>query len=412
MNILKKKVEEPKLRACTVSEQIEDFDLLIEDMETLLGEDWGDLGFDDAIRFFDQPDASDLEFIALAISGTDSARIKKAEDVIRAAKTHGIKVLIVAGDLGASILHTLLRSGADEFLPYPLPENELSSTVEKITKPEPEIVQYAQPQMAMNGFSRNGQLIAIHGMSGGVGATSIAVNLAHELANPGKKEKPLRTLLIDMDLQFGAISSYLDLERKTSVLQLLSDTEVMDDDSFAQAITKISENFSVLTSPADLIPLDLIDSQDVERILNMARKHFDVIIVDMPKTVANWTDCVLREADQYYGIIDLDMRTTQNIMRLVGLLEAEQQPYGKIHYILNRAPKFTDLNGKGRIKRLSEALGLEMDAFLSDGGKQVSQACDQGEPLAEVAPKNQLRKDIQKLSKLIFDALPEDAKVA
>ena len=60
-------------------------------------------------------------------------------------------------------------------------------------------------------------------MSGGVGATSIAVNLAHELANPGKKEKPLRTLLIDMDLQFGAISSYLDLERKTSVLQLLSD---------------------------------------------------------------------------------------------------------------------------------------------------------------------------------------------
>ena len=149
--------------------------------------------------------------------------------------------------MGANILHTLLRSGADEFLPYPLPENELSSTVEKITKPEPEIVQYAQPQMAMNGFSRNGQLIAIHGMSGGVGATSIAVNLAHELANPGKKEKPLRTLLIDMDLQFGAISSYLDLERKTSVLQLLSDTEVMDDDSFAQAITKISENFSVLT---------------------------------------------------------------------------------------------------------------------------------------------------------------------
>ena len=152
MNILKKKVDEPKLRACTVSEQIEDFDLLIEDMETLLGEDWGDLGFDDAIRFFDQPDASDLEFIALAISGTDTARIKKAEDVIRAAKTHGIKVLIVAGDLGANVLHSLLRSGADEFLPYPLPENELSTTVEKITKPGPEIVQYAQPQMAMNGF--------------------------------------------------------------------------------------------------------------------------------------------------------------------------------------------------------------------------------------------------------------------
>ena len=53
--------------ACTVCRDVQNFDLLIVDMEEVMGEQWGDLGFEDALQFFEQPEASDLEFIALAI---------------------------------------------------------------------------------------------------------------------------------------------------------------------------------------------------------------------------------------------------------------------------------------------------------------------------------------------------------
>lgn len=102
----------------------------------------------------------------------------------------------------------------------------------------------------------------------------------------------------------------------------------------------------------------------------------------------------------------------ENIIRFVNLLEQEQQPFGKIRYILNRAPKFTDLNGKGRIKRLSDALGMEFEFMLPDGGKQVTQCSDQGDALGKVAAKNPLSKEIQKVVKRLFEDLPQEVKAA
>jgi pilus assembly protein CpaE len=70
----------------------------------------------------------------------------------------------------------------------------------------------------------------------------------------------------------------------------------------------------------------------------------------------------------------------------------------KLRYILNRTPKFTDLTGRSRIKRMAETLEISLDVHLPDGGKQVTQATDHGLPLAENCAKNPLRKEIAKLA--------------
>lgn len=398
------------IRACTISQDISKFDLLIEDMEALLGEAWGDLEYDAATSFINQKDGQYLEFIAIAVDEhIADAAVTKVVKIIQAATERDIKSIIVANNVTPIHLHRLLRAGANEFVPYPLPENELADTVARVLSTG---AKGALPQHVTPGLSRNGMVFAIQGMAGGVGASTLAANLAWEFAHTDKKGTPLRTLLIDLDLQYGAIATYLDLEPKTSVLQLLSDTETMDDDSFSQAITKVSETLTVLTTPAEVVPLDLIGAADIDRLFKMARRHFDIIIVDMPKTVTSWTDAVLRDCDQFFALIDLDIRSTKNVVRLVNLLDQEQQPFGKIRYLLNRAPKFTDLNGKGRIKRLSDVLGIEFEILLPDGGKQVSQSCDQGETLAKVAAKNPLRKEMLKLAKTLFDELPQEIKAA
>jgi pilus assembly protein CpaE len=394
--------EASPLLACTISRDVQNFDLLIEDMETLLGESWGDLGFGDAIAFFQQPDAETLEFIAMAVDAEDESNLILLGEIISQAKARGIKVILIADDVTPAALHQLLRQGADEFVPYPLPENELMAAVERIRTPEPEIHYAPAPAQtgpAKSKHNREGVVIAVHGLAGGTGATTLAVNLGWELSHVAKKgETQPRVCILDFDLQFGTVSTYFDLPRREAVFEMLSDTENMDDDVFMQALMGDDDNLQVLTSPADIIPLDLLTPEDIMAVIEHARRQFDYVLIDMPKTLVVWTEAVLNAAHVYLATLELDMRAAQNALRLKRALQAEDLPFDKLRFVLNRAPKFTDLNGKSRVKRLAESLGISIDVLMPDGGKPVVQAGDHGQPLAQSAAKNPLRKEIAKLA--------------
>jgi len=388
--------------ACTISRDVQEFDLLIEDMETELGEGWGDLSVEDALAFFDQPDAESLEFIAVAMDDRDEADLARFAEVIRAASVRGIKSIVIAEEVSPIALHQLLKMGAEEFVPYPLPEGALRDAIERLRRPEPDPApapppHSPQPTLHKPGGGHRGAVFGVHGLAGGVGATTFAVNLAWELTNIDK-DKPPRVCLIDLDLQTGSVSTYLDLPRRDAVYELLSDTEAADEESFKAALLTFNDKLHVFTAPSEMLPLDLISSEDVARIVDMARAYFDYVVIDMPTTLVMWTETVLNAADVYFAPIELDMRSAQNALRMIRLLKSEDLPHEKLRYVLNRAPKFTDLSGKGRVKRMAESLDIEIGVQLPDGGKQVTQACDHGLPLAENAAKQPLRKEILKIA--------------
>ncbi|MDA7425498.1 AAA family ATPase [Thalassococcus lentus] len=385
--------------ACTISRDVQEFDLLIEDMELILGEHWGDLGFEEALPFMNQPEASQLEFVAMAIDSQDEPEIARLGTIITGAKEKGIKVILIAEDVTPAALHQLLRTGADEFVPYPLPEGELAAAVERLRMPEPVAAPEAAETVRLRGDG-DGVLIAVQGLAGGAGSSTIAVNLAYELATANKEKNP-RVCLMDFGLQFGSVATYLDLPRREAVMELLSDVDSMDGESFAQALVSFEDKMQVLTSPADVLPLDMLGAGEVEKLLDVAREHFDYVIVDMPGTLVQWTETVLNEAQVYFAVIGLDMRSAQNTLRLKRALQAEDLPFEKLRFVLNRAPKFTDLQGKSRVKRMAESLGISIDIQFPDGGKIVDQACDHGLPLASHAAKNPLRKEIVKLAETL-----------
>lgn len=392
------------ITACTVSRDVQNFDLLIEDMESELGESWGDLGFTDALVFLRQPEASALEFIAIAVDDDDDSQLPLIRDLIQTAKSMEIKVILIAEELSPMVLHQLLRLGADDFVPYPLPEGALHEAIERIRKPAPVAAAAAAaavaPAVPANG--RDGVLLPVHGLAGGVGATTFAVNLAWELATVDKKAPP-KVCLIDLDLQFGSCSTFLDLPRRETIYELLSDTSVMDRDAFRQALLPFNDKLHVFTAPYDMLPLDLETGEDIQRIIDMARAEFDFVVIDMPSTVVQWTETVLTNAQVYFALLELDMRSAQNALRLIRAFKAEELPVEKLRFALNRAPGFTDLAGKSRAKRLAESLDIKLDLWLPDGQKPVTQANDHGLPLGEAAAKNALRKEIQKLAKSLYD---------
>lgn len=397
--------------ACTVSRDVQNFDLLIEDMELALGENWGDLGFAEALAFFGQPDAEKLEFIALALDDSDEDNLVLMGEIITQAKSKGIKVILIAEDVTPASLHQLLRQGADEFVPYPLPEQELQAAIDRVRAPDKEEASLAVQSTTLSSDedSKDGALIIVHGLAGGTGSTTLAVNLAWELATINKEDSP-KVCILDLDLQFGSVATFLDLPRREVVFEMLSETTSMDDEVFGQALLGYEEKLQVLTAPSDLIPLDLISSEDVDRVVAMARRHFDYVIVDVPTTLVQWSETLLHSAHVYFAMIELDMRSAQNVLRLKRALQSEDLPFEKLRFALNRAPKFTDLNGKSRVKRMAESLGISIDLQLPDGGKQVPQGADHGLPLATSAPKNPLRKEIAKLAASLHELSQDSQK--
>lgn len=405
--------QEPQpIIACTVSRDVQVFDLLIEDMEAALGEQWGDLSFEDVLPFLAQPEAKTLRFLTIAMNSEDEARLPAISAIINQAKSQGVKVILITEDVSPAILHNLLREGGDEFVPYPLPEGELERAIERVMNPTepvaaiPDDDEPSRPKV--EGGDRNGVVIPVHGLAGGIGATTMAINLAWELATV-EKDSDIKVCVLDFDLQFGSTSTYLDLARRETVVELLTDTESMDSESFMQALSVFEDKLHVLTAPFDMIPLDLITPDDISRIIAMASSHFDYVVIDMPSTMVEWSQTVLEAAHVYFAMIELDMRSAQNTLRLKRAMQAEDLPFEKIRFILNRAPGFTDLNGKGRVKRLGESLGISVEVMMPDGGKPVAQNADQGVPMGMGIPKNPLRKEIAKLAKSVHDVNVSDA---
>ena len=398
--------------ACTISRDVENFDLLIDDMEQELGENWGDLGFDDALIFLSQPDSTHLQFVAIAVDSEDEADLTRVGDIIRTAKEKSIKVILIADQVSPIALHQLLRLGADDFVPYPLPEGALHEAISRQPKQaEPEAAAAApqevaaepqnQPAFKAKG-DRNAVILPVHGLAGGSGASTFAANLAWELATVSKTDAP-RVCLLDLDFQYGSVATYLDLPRKEMVYDFLSDIANSDSDAMLQAMLTFNEKLHVLTAPSDMLPLDILGPDDIARLIDMAQANFDFVVIDMPKTVVAWTETVLNAAHVYFALLELDLRSAQNVLRMLRALKAEGLPHEKLRYVLNRAPKFTDLSAKSRVKRMAESLDISLEVQLPDGGAQVTQANDHGLPLQENAGKNPLRKEIAKLAKSLVE---------
>lgn len=395
------------LVACTVTRDVQEFEFLIDEMENQFGESWGDVSFDDALLFLGQDDSDNVQYMIVAVNGADEGDVERISAIVAAGKAKAIKVILLADEVGPIALHKLMRSGADDFLPYPLPDQALHEAIARLNAPAP--VEPAAP-IAMPSptavtrapSDRDGVVLPVHGLAGGVGATTLAVNLAVEMAALGAKNGQ-RVCLLDFDFQFGNVATYLDLPRREAVMDLLAEAAVADDAVLLAAMQTYRDGLNVLTCPVDMMPLEIVSAADIGHLIDMARANFDYVIIDMPTTIVSWTEAVLSRAHVYFGLLELDLRNAQNILRLVRALKAEGLPHEKLRFGLNRAPRFTDLSAKSRVKRMAESLDISLELQLSDGTAAVTHANDQGLPLVDSAPKNQLRKDILKLAQSLFE---------
>lgn len=387
------KLKERVIEVFAATRDIKKFPQLSVELTNQFSKNWAVGSFREAMNSLERGSLDQMEFVIICVDKDDEADLDPVLQFIDGVKARGSKAILIASDVSPAVLHQLLRRGADDFIPYPFPQNAFGDSLDRLRqKPEKPVATGSSDISPRKGF-----ILPVYGLAGGVGATTFAVNLAWELATHDKTTKT-RVAILDLNFQSGSVATYLDLPRREAVTEMLTDMDNLTPESFAQGLTSFKSRMAVMTAPPETMPLDIIDGDAVHRLLTLAQSKYDFVVVDLPPLLVNWSADVLQISETYFSVLNLDMRSAQNTMRFLRTLKAEELPEEKLQYVLNFAPSFTDVSGKARAKRFSESLGIDIDIQLPIGGKAILAACDQGAPLSESAPKNVLRKEIRKIA--------------
>ena len=247
------------------------------------------------------------------------------------------------------------------------------------------------------------QLILVQPLAGGCGATTLSANLASEIAanNPD-----IRVLLIDLDLQMGTLGAWFDLDDDPRITDALSNIPRLDTEVFASCLQQVQPNLEVLQAPAEIVPFEVVDSESLIRVLNLARARADVIILDMPKAILEWSGAAWKVADMILLPGVLDVRSSQNLRRLRQLGGSAGLAEARLRVLLNHQPARPSRQHSTSLGALRDSLkGIQFDV-LPDGGSAVAEALAIGLPIARHDAANPLARAIASLAREFASRLP------
>lgn len=258
-------------------------------------------------------------------------------------------------------------------------------------------------EQSQAGGRNPGHVISVAQSRGGVGATTLAVNLADELLErTGWRNKTAKhkVALVDLNLQFGAVGGFLDVRASEALFQLAADGSEPDPVFLSQSMVTLESGLSVLTAPAQIAPLDSLKMAQVKKILEILRSEYDYVVIDLPRALVDWVAPVLSGSDQILLVTDSSVPAIQQAKRLVDFY-VEDNPDLPIEIVVNyeHKPMFKARHHAEAARVLERPL----QNWLPYQPKVAKEALDRGVPLSHVSPRSALCKSIRKLARATLD---------
>jgi len=218
--------------------------------------------------------------------------------------------------------------------------------------------------------------VALIGARGGVGATALAASLAWASAD----ERKQRTILLDLDLQFGAAALGLDVETGRGLRELLANPERIDSLLIGSAVAQASDQLRVLGAEEPLETELNLRGEGLEPLLKALSEDAEAIVIDTPRRLDALTRAALARADVAVIVTDLSlpgMRDTQRLLGLMGHVRA-----GETLVVANRVG---GVAGEVPQAEFERGVGRKLDAVLPNDAKAAAAAAEQGKPLLATA---------------------------
>jgi len=317
----------------------------------------------------------------------------------------------------ADYLRRSMLAGAREFLVKPFSSDELTSSIRQVYTREREKQSRiaVQPAPAASGdtsravvaprgggdddeYREPGRVIAVFGPKGGVGRTTLAVNLAVAAST----ELGQRTCLVDASFQFGDIGVLLNLNPKNkSIADLIPELDAGGEvESLDTFLINHSAGIHVLLAPPSPEMAELITPAGTKRMLEALRLTHDLVIVDCMSSFNDTTLAILDMADTVLTMLSLEITSIKNIRLFLEV--AEQLGYGqdKVRLVLNRADSSLGI----RVADVEHSIGRRVDHTIVSDGRSVVYALNRGVPFFLSNREAQVSQDVLRLAQAVVGA--------
>ena len=343
------------------------------------------------------------DIVLMDINMPDMDGIATTEQLSRDIPTASIIMMSVQGE--ADYLRRSMLAGAREFLVKPFSSDELTASIRGVFNREREKqsrLVAAGPAgggggaIAQTESGEPGQVVAIFSPKGGVGRTTVAVNLAVAAATElGKK-----VVLVDGSFQFGDVGVLLNLNPKNKSIADLApelDQAGHEVESIDTFVINHSAGIRVLLAPPSPEMAELIKPDGVKRVIEALRMTHDLVVVDCTAFFNDTTLAILDAADTILTMLSLEITSIKN-MRLF-LEVADQLGYegGKVRLVLNRADSALGI----RVTDVEHSIGRKVDETIVSDGRSVVYALNRGVPFFLSNREAQVSQDILRLARAV-----------
>jgi pilus assembly protein CpaE len=333
----------------------------------------------------------------LAIVALDGDKQKALQMIGQLSVEHpNLPILTISHDHQA--LLQSLQKGAKYFLTHPVALEDMLAALRRALGEQGSNIELAPgvPSRTNNSSS----IVAVLGSRGGVGTTTLAVNLGATLA-----ADPHNTAaLIDLDLTLGDADIALEVNgfENISIADLARNIERLDMNFLRRAMAKHEETgLSILRHPLEIAEAGIILEGHVERVLNLLKISYTHLILDLSKSLLPTDLMALRMADQILLVAQLELASLRNVVRLVHCLSGEENLVDKVRVVINRQGADTVEEGIS-LKKAEEVIGKPIFWQVPNDPKSVIGARVSGHPLIKHAPKSRVQQSILGLSQALF----------
>ncbi len=301
-------------------------------------------------------------------------------------------ILVVSGSSDGTLILRAMRAGAKEFLPKPIRIEDLVGALERI-----------RDRRFGRGETKNrgSTVIAIAGATGGVGTTSLAVNLGCVLA----KDPRNSVALVDLDLSLGDADVFLDTIPDYTLVDVAQNVTRLDFSLLKRSLTKHSSGLFLLPRPVQLDDVKLITPDDLQRVIGLLKATFTHLIIDLSKSYSPLDMVALEMANQVLLVTQLDLPCLRNVVRLMmsfGEIEGLKE---KIKIVVNRSGLE---NGQISLKKAQETIGGEIFWKLPNDYRTMVEMRNNGVPLIELAPNAPITQSVVELAAALSGAPKEE----
>jgi pilus assembly protein CpaE len=306
-----------------------------------------------------------------------------------------ILAISARGD-GQAILQAL-RCGARVFLTAPVVLEELLKALKRLA---PRVSSDSVPGM-ISPLKNEAMVVAVLGSRGGVGCTSLAVNLGVTLAQSSANS----VALVDLDLALGDADVLLDQVADYTLADVAVNVDRLDMQFLRRSLSRHSSGLSLLPHPVQMEDVSLIKEEHLQRVIGLLRASFTHLILDLSKSFSATDLTALRMADKILLVAQLELCSLRNAVRQLLMLGNDAELAAKVEVVVNRVGSENDIS----LKKAEETLGKPIYWQVPNDPKVMVESRNQGVPLVQAASKSKVQASIAGLAQALTGKATEAA---